>query len=127
MDGPPDPGSLLESALLLLTKKRMEAKYFETRLLVEAILAPHTEGNGLQEAMENYTDAMFPFLAKQRTSKEEQAKACMKQWVDHKVLKVTPIYRPSDHKRFASRLKRGAENIKKQEAERKATSHRRIR
>jgi hypothetical protein len=104
----------------------MEAKYFETRLLAEAVLAPYSEGKGLQEAMENYVDAMFPFMRKQRASREEQAKKCMDQWTGHKVLKVTPLYRASDHKRFTSRLKKGEERIKQQENARKMVEHRRL-
>jgi hypothetical protein len=126
MDGPPEPGSLLESVFMLLAKRRMESQYFATRLIVESALAQYTEGKNLQESLENYTDSMFPYLKLQRTNKDKQWREALKQWTSHTALSVKPIFRPTDHKKFMSRLKRGAAQVKQQEEARKVTEHRRL-
>ena len=49
---PPPAGSLLESVFMVLAKRRQEQELLRTRVLVEAVLAPHVEkkGPGLSEA-----------------------------------------------------------------------------
>ena len=101
--------------MLLMAKRRMESRYFETRAIIEAILAPYTEGKGLNDALTNYTDAMFPFLATHRVDRDRQYREVLKRWTDNKALVVTPLVRPSDRKRLMSRLKRGAEFVKQRE------------
>jgi hypothetical protein len=126
LDGPPEPGSLLESVLMVLSKRRMEAVYFSNRMLAHAVLAPHTGGDGLKDAMEEYTNSMFPFLAEHRTERERLAKEALDQWTSKKALVVKPMFRPVDRKKFVSRLKRGRENLEKAEELRRRMKHRRI-
>ena len=111
---------------MVLAKKRLEAQYFANRMLAHAVLAPHTGGEGLKDAMEEYTNSMFPFLAGYRTQREELAKKALEHWTSKKALKVTPLFRPTDRKKFVSRLKRGAENVARAEDMRRKAKHRRI-
>jgi hypothetical protein len=126
IDGPPEPGSLLESVLMILSKRRLESTYFANRMLAHAVLAPHTGGDGLKDAMEEYTNSMFPFLAEHRSERERLARKALEHWTSKKALKVTPMFRPVDRKKFVSRLRRGAENVAKAEELRRRMKHRRI-
>lgn len=111
---------------MVLSKRRMEAQYFGIRMLANAVLAPHTGGDGLKDSMEEYTNAMFPFLAEHRSEREKLAKKALEHWTAKKALKVTPLFRPVDRKKFVSRLRRGAENVEKAEELRRRMKHRRI-
>jgi len=126
LDGPPEPGSLLESVLMVLSKRRMEATYFANRMMVHAVLAPHTGGEGLKDATEEYTNSMFPFLAEHRSERERLAKKALEHWTSKKALTVKPLLRPMDRKKFVSRLKRGRENTERAEELRRRMKHRRI-
>jgi hypothetical protein len=123
---PPRPGSLLESVFILLAKRRQEADYYQTKVLMMASLAPHMEDNkGLQEALEQYRDAMFPFLEDEAKKTDRSSKEVLKQWTRH-ALKIRPLWRAKDNHALVSRLRKGAELVKKAETDRRQRKHRRI-
>lgn len=125
--GPPEPGSLLESVFLLMAKKRREAEFFRTKLLVEAMLAPHAEDSGgLNKALDAYRAAMFPFLESEQEREAAETKKLLDHWVSRKAFRVKPLWRASDSRGIVSRLRRGAERVKMIEESRKRTRHRRI-
>ena len=97
-DGPPEPGTLLESLFILVTKRRLEAQYLGTRLIMEASLAPHMKENKLSDTNSMYLGAMFPHVFKKQKSKDEQAKEAMKHWVGRGPLVVTPLDSPDQRK-----------------------------
>lgn len=125
--GVPDPGSLLESVFLLMAKKRREADYFKTKLLVEAALAPHAkDSDGLMKAFESYRESMFPFLESETEKQKQRDKDLLNHWVGKRAFRVKPVWRASDSRGVVSRLRRGAERVKDMERARKAIPHRRI-
>jgi hypothetical protein len=103
-DGPPEPGTLLESLFMLVTKRRMEAQYLGTRVLMEAVLAPHVKETTLSKTNKLYLDSMFPHLRKGRSDEEKDAKEAMKHWVNRGPMRVTPLDSP-DHRRDRRRAK----------------------
>jgi len=126
-NGAPEPGSLLESVCLLIAKKRREADFFRTKLLVEATLAPHAkDSSGLSKSFEAYRESMFPFLGTEFKKDDEQSKKLLNHWVGKKAFRIKPLWRASDTRGIRSRLKRGAERVKHLEESRKLTRHRRI-
>lgn len=125
-DGPPEPGSLLESVLMVLCQRRMRAQYLQTSALVSAILAPHSGGEGLEDTLRAYADAMFPYVSAQRAEKERYEKEALKHWTEKKVFSVKPLWRAHDDRRVVSRLRRGAERLKRMEEERRSMKVRRI-
>jgi hypothetical protein len=125
--GPPEPGSLLESVCTLMAKKRRESEFFRTKLLIEAILAPHTEDSGnLNKALDAYREAMFPFLETERKREAIQTKKLLHHWVGKKAFRIRPIWRAHESKGVVSRLRRGAERVRKIEESRRLIRHRRI-
>lgn len=128
---PPPPGSLLESVFMILSKRRQEQELLRTRVLVEAMLAPHVEkkGSTLSEAFGDYADTLFPFLRHKRTKSSEDAKKALKQWTDRHALRVKPIWnamKDGPAKKMQSRLRKGADRVAKLEHERKGKRSRRI-
>lgn len=125
-DSPPDSGSLLESVFLLMAKKRREADFFQTKLMVEATLAPHAESaDGLKKAYDSYREAMFPFLSSEMDKEKEESKKLLKHWVDKRAFSIKPLWRAEDRRGFVSKLRRSAEKIK--EAEEKRQKQKRMR
>lgn len=108
--GPPEPGTLLESIFLLVTRLRQESRYLETRLLVEALLSAKTEGNSLQDSYNQYTDAMFPFAAATRDKNKKKAKKVMEEWVGKKALRVRALADPN--KKVRSKMHKATETAK---------------
>lgn len=124
---PPPVGSLLGSVFTYLAQKKQEAEYFKTKALVVASIADKIDGGGkaLQEALESYRNLMFPFLKKERDKSADREKKLLKDWTS-RVFKVRPIWRPGDHKKSMSSLRRGAEQTKRAEELRRTSQHRRV-
>jgi len=97
-DGPPEPGTLLESLFILIAKRRMEAQYLGTRMLMEAILAPHVKENKLADASKMYLSSLFPHLYKETKDKDQMAKEAMKHWVARGPMKVTALDSPDQRR-----------------------------
>jgi hypothetical protein len=98
MTGPPEPGSPLESLILLVWMARQEIRMQETRSVVQAVLAASAEGDSvkaaseqLQKTWEAYLDELFPF---QRGLRKSGDKAAMEFFVKEALkgpLVVTPL------------------------------------
>ena len=124
-DEPPPAGSLLESLFLLITKRRQEADYLKTRVLISAMREERLEKNVLQEDFEDYLEASFPYHKSTKEKKDIQEKGALKEWIGKGALKVKPIWRAKDNKALVSRLRRGVERTKKSEELRRKYKHRR--
>ena len=124
---PPRPGSLLESVFMLIAKRRRESEYYATKLLVAATVAPHAEGGGkaMTKAFEQYQVSMFPFLEEENKKVDKDSKSLLKHWTN-KVLKIRPLWRANENKHLVSKLRRGAESVRRAEALRRQKKHRRI-
>ena len=111
---PPETGSLLESVFLVLTKRRQEQEFLRTRVLVEATLAPHLEGDSkISDTFSDYMNAMFPYLKHQKDEKEDLMRQALKQWTGHRAFKVKPLWQAKEKPaRFRSSLARGREKVK---------------
>lgn len=117
---PPEPGSLLESVFMLMAKKRQEIRFLETRFLAEsAILSEQENADAFREAYRDYSDAIFPYLARDREEEARKAKKVMHDWAAQKALRVRPIWRPHEVRGVVSRMRRAAEKIKSQESRRR--------
>ena len=123
----PEPGSLLESIFVMIAKRRQEAEYYKTKTLVAAILADKIDDGGrrLSEAMDLYRDSLFPYLASETTKRDRVTKKLLKQWTS-KVLKIRPLWRAQDNKGLVSRLRKGAEKVRKSEELRRKRPHLRL-
>ena len=103
--GPPDPGSLLESVLLLVTKKRQEARFLEMRALMEAFFRPHTKDDTFTDALNDYVNALFPYVAGEREERKKKEREALKQWTSVGALKVKPLWMAKDQrKQLQSRI-----------------------
>jgi hypothetical protein len=117
----------LESIFTLIAKRRREAEYYKTKLLVAATLAPHAESGGKQveEAFEQYQISMFPFLEEATKKTDRDSKKLLKHWTN-KALKIKPLWRAQESKPLVSKLRKGAERVRQAEALRRQKKHRRI-
>lgn len=88
---PPEAGSLMEFLMIMVSKRRQEARVWETRVLVEASLAPHMKDNKLQEMLSSYLNSVFPYLSKSTADKNAEAKEALDKWTGVKTLKVSPL------------------------------------
>lgn len=120
--GRPEPGSLLESVLMIVANRRQEAEFLKSLALVKA----STKDESLGDTLKLYSDTVFPYLEGQKKRKEMDAKEALKQWTAHRALKVQPLYRPSGNRAVVSKLRRGAERLKRSEEERRSKKHWRI-
>lgn len=128
-DGPPLPGSPLESVYLLTAKRRQEAELRRTEALAMAAAAPHLKEGGklLSDALAEYRKVLMPFLEASEKSKEVDQKELLKHWTDKRAFKVRPLSPfGGDHQKVVSKLRRGAERVKAAENLRRVKPHRRI-
>ena len=112
---------------MVLAKRRRENEYYANKLLASAMIAPHTENGGkaLAKAFEQYQVSMFPFLEEEHKKVDKDSKSLLKHWTN-KVLKIRPLWRANENKPLISKLRRGAEQVKRAEALRRQKKHRRI-
>ena len=128
-DGPPLPGSPLESIYLLTAKRRQEAELRKTEALAMAAAAPHLKDGGklLSDALAEYRNVLMPFLSSVEKAREVDSKALLKHWTDKRAFVVRPLSPfGGDHKRVVSKLRRGAERVRAAENLRRRKPHRRI-
>jgi len=111
---------------MVITKRRQEAEFLKTRALIEAIQAPHVEKSNLQEAFQDYSDSVFPYMQKMTTREEQDVKQALERWTSQVAFNVKPLWRANEHKSIYSRLKKGAQKIKEAEMSRRIHKHRRI-
>jgi hypothetical protein len=118
-EGPPEPGSLLESVFMLIALRRQEIEYEKSKLLVTTMVCVAAkEPNAIDKAMTNLHNAMFPFAAKGGT-KEKEAKKILKEWAEQRAFKVKPLWGANEPKRFRSRITEGAARVKAIEGSRR--------
>lgn len=127
--GPPEPGSLLESAFLLISLRRREAELFQTEALITAILGAGSDKfEPIENALKAYKNAMFPFLEAEKVKRSDMAKAALKQWTDHVAFRIKPLWTASDGrtKRMHSQLRKSVERTQQAEELRKKKRHTQI-
>jgi hypothetical protein len=104
---PPEPGSLLELAFRMLSKRRMITQVLSVRVLVEAMLRPHVEKDTLTKAMKDHLESVFPYIAVNQKSRESMAKEALQDWTKLGPLRVHPMWEHRKVKRIPkSRLQR---------------------
>jgi hypothetical protein len=124
---PPQPGSLLESVLLLVAKRRQEAEYFSNKAIVSAIVAAATsEGKVLEEALTFYKDSMFPFLEGEKERQDRDHKKVLEHWTGKRAFQVKPLWRATESRSVMSKLRKGREKVLELEEERRKRKYRRL-
>jgi len=103
---PPEAGSLLEFLMILVSKRRQEARIWETRVIAEAVLAPHAKEHHLSEFMNSYINSLFPYLAHKLENKEEAQRKELKRWTANKKLAVKPLWMARRKGPIRSRMQR---------------------
>ena len=124
----PEPGSLLESILLLVILRRREAELCQTEALVTAAAAAHTgQYDLISKTFKSYKNALLPFLETEKKKTEDEIKKALNQWIEGGPLKVRPLWMaPRESRKFHSTLRKTAERVKEMEAERKRSRYTRI-
>lgn len=126
-EAPPQPGSLLESVFRIVSKRRQEAQFYQTKAIIAAVLTTASDNTKtLEEALDDYKNALFPFLEGEKAKETAVAKDALRQWAERVAFKVKPLWRANEQKGFISRLRKGAERVKRLEEGRRRTRHRRI-
>lgn len=121
----PKRGSLTESLFSLIAKRRLDQEYYRTKVVVEAVLAPHVKESKVADAFDDFSSSVFPFLRKNKISRDQAAKQELGRWVGRGI-KIKEFVHPKVAEKYKSRLKLGAEAVRKAEEQRKAIAHRRI-
>lgn len=113
---------------MIIAKRRQEATFYQAKMMMEAILAPHIEGAGALAAKsyEAFKDSMLPFLAGESKKATKQTKELLKHWAEKGPMRVKAMWKPRDATSMFSKLKRGAEKVKQQEEQRRRNPHKRI-
>jgi hypothetical protein len=98
MASPPEPGTPLESLMLLVWRARQDIELAKVRVLTESILAAPLEGEALEKATKTvnkawgeFVDELFPF---RKGSRREGDTSAMKHFIREAAmgpLKVTPL------------------------------------
>jgi hypothetical protein len=127
--GPPEPGSLLESAFLLISLRRRESELFQTEALITSILAAGSDKfEPVEQALKAYKNAMFPFLESEKTKRSDMAKEALKQWSSHVAFRIKPLWTAYDGKtkKLHSQLRKTVERTQQMEELRRKNRHTRI-
>lgn len=111
----------------MISKRRQEAEYYKTKALIAAALVDKVQDGAkiLNEAIDLYRDSLFPFLSSETKKKDKLTKKLLKQWTS-KLLKVRPLWRAQDHKAVISKLRKGAERVRKSEEMRRQRRYSRL-
>lgn len=117
--GPPEPGTLLEALFTMVWQRRQTQRLLETRVLVEAVLRPHMEKDTLTEALGNYVDSLFPYLAKKSTAKKADMRKTLSKWVKTGPKRVVPLWMTKRERVFKSRMKARLKEIRSGKAKRR--------
>jgi hypothetical protein len=126
-EGPPRRGTLLESVFMVLVNRRQEQEFLKTRLLVEAVLAPHTEQSKLSDTFKDYAAQAFPHLHKQEASKDSLAKKALAAWTGIDKLYVKPLWEAAPQRRkMSSRLHKARQKVEELEENRRKRPHMRM-
>ena len=125
---PPPPGSLLEFAFLLLTKRRQEAHYFQTQAIIASVLATVSKKDeALKEALDAFKDSLFPFLTAEKKKQDVDHKKILKHWTENvTAMKIRPVWRAEGQRGMLSKLRKGRQKVTDLEEERKTRKWRRI-
>jgi hypothetical protein len=98
MASPPEPGTLMESLILLVWRARQEIQMQQTRALVHAVTAAAAgEGNEkeatdqLHKAWSDYLDELFPFQKGKRSNADNAAMGALQRELKRGPLSVTPL------------------------------------
>lgn len=70
-----ESGSLLEIAYDILFRMRSNIKFWRTRALIES--SRDDKGSSLKDFWDKYTDALFPYLEKNREAREADLRKVM--------------------------------------------------
>jgi len=124
----PEPGSLLESVLLLIVLKRNEAELYRTEALVTAAAAAHTgQYELISKTFRNYKSALLPFLETEKKRTDDEVKKALDDWTKNVAFKVRPLWlAPKESKRLHSKLRKSAARVKEMEEERRRKRFTRI-
>jgi len=119
LDGPPAPGTPMESLMLLVWRMRQDIRLMEPRALVQAITyagmdEPDQQStNDLNESWKEYTDEVFPFQRGRIKRQDDAAMDYLKQEVARGPLAVKPLqYLGKARSRLYKRAS-GAEAVKR--------------
>lgn len=84
--------------MLLVWRMRQDIEFYRTRVLVNAIIASAAQGENVEaankevsEAWQDFIDEMYPFQKGQRVRTDQAAIEFLKQEVAKGPLKVTPL------------------------------------
>jgi hypothetical protein len=122
--GPPEPGTLLESVFLLVSLRRREAELLHTEAIVTAIAC--LEGKDFKlavDAIQALKNTLFPFLEAEKKKLDDKEKAALKYWTQNIKFKVKPLWNANQDRKLHSQLKRSAEKTKQAEELRKRKRH----
>lgn len=131
-NGPPEPGSLLESIFLLISLRRRESELFQTEAIITAVLAAGSSAENrfepVEGALKAYRDAVFPFLENEKVKRSEMAKKALEQWTSHKAFRVRPLWtaQSGGSKKLYSQLRKSAERTQQAEELRRKKRHTRL-
>lgn len=95
---PPEPGTIMESLLLLVWRARQEIRFQETRSVVQAVLAASVGEGGekeaseqLEKSWEQYLDEMYPYQRGTRKRADDSAMEVLLSEASKGPLVVTPL------------------------------------
>jgi len=111
----PDPGGWQEALMVLVWQRKQEIQRTEARLLTQAIVTPK-EGKHVQQALEDFSNALYPFRKDQIKEREQQAKAVLHDWTSMGPIAVRPLG-PTTNQAQVSRLRRRGAAAEKLRAE----------
>lgn len=120
---------LQETVLALVAQRRQYARYLETRLNIEAAIAPHTKGKStLSKTLESYTNALLPYLNNTSDRTDEEEQKVLHWWTSRKGMRVKPLWEAKKNVpgRIRSAIERGKEKVKEKEELRRSGRLKRV-
>ena len=124
---PPEPGTLLESVLLLVSLRRREAELLQTEAIVTAVAAaPGGQIDSIRNALKEYKNSVFPFLEAERKKENVEAQKTLEHWVKNMAFKVKPLWKAEHSKKLYSQLRKGMEKTQHAEELRRQKRHTKI-
>jgi len=92
--------------MVLVWQRKQEIQRTEARLLTQAIVTPK-EGKHVQQALDDFSNALYPFRKEQAAEREEQARAVLHDWTSLGPIAVRPIGPTTNQAQMARLRQRG--------------------
>ncbi len=102
--------------MVLVWRRRQQSAQAQARLAAQAVMTPDDK-KVVQEALDDVTHSLYPFMKRQQQSRDTQQSKLLHQWVSRGPISVTPEIPTKTEMRAQRLVRKGQQDRHKRSAE----------